>query len=161
MGALIYSCSTEQRRSEQRLQAVHLTLNISLFLSPGVQPLPVRQRADAGQCLLQEAGGQKVAQHGQPQLHQEVHQAVEWRLVHAGDDPEGTEAFCQHTLLPFSLVVHSGAQRTTTHCCCRFICLLTQRSSVWGLVTSSDVVADRKLTVAAKHARTSQSKASV
>lgn len=55
----------------------------------GVQPVPVRQRADACQRLLQEAGGQEVAQHGQPELHQEVHQALERRLVHAGDHPEG------------------------------------------------------------------------
>lgn len=57
----------------------------------GVQPLPVRQRADAGQRLLQETGGQEVAQHGESQLHQEVDQAVERRLVHAGDHPEGSD----------------------------------------------------------------------
>ena len=62
-----------------------------ISLSPGVQPVPVRQRADARQRLLQEAGGQEVAQHGQSELHQEVHQALERRLVHAGDHPEGTE----------------------------------------------------------------------
>lgn len=33
-----------------------------------------------------------MAQHGQSELHQEVHQALERRLVHAGDHPEGTES---------------------------------------------------------------------
>lgn len=41
----------------------------NLLLSAGVQPLPVRQRVDASQCLLPEAGGQEVAQHGEPQLY--------------------------------------------------------------------------------------------
>lgn len=31
-----------------------------------------------------------MAQHGEPKLHPKVHQALERRLVHAGDDPEGT-----------------------------------------------------------------------
>lgn len=42
-----------------------LRLNaLDLLLSAGVQSLPVRQRVDASQRLLQEAGGQEVAQHG-------------------------------------------------------------------------------------------------
>lgn len=57
--------------------------------STGVQPLPVRQCFDAGQRLLQETGGQEVAQHGQPQLHEEVHQAMERRMVDAGHHSEG------------------------------------------------------------------------
>ena len=65
-------------------------LNCSSFFSPtGVQPLPVWQCVDAGQCLLQEAGGQEMAQYGQSQLHEEVHQAMERRVVHAGHHPEG------------------------------------------------------------------------
>lgn len=73
-------------------RAASYTANLanSQYLSAGVQPLPVRQRADVGQRFLQEVGGQEVAQHGKPQLYQEVHQALERRLVHAGDDPEGT-----------------------------------------------------------------------
>ena len=58
----------------------------------GVQPLPVRQRFDAGQRLLPETRRQEVAQHGQPELHEEVHQAVEWRVVNAGHHPEGISA---------------------------------------------------------------------
>lgn len=44
-----------------------------LFLPSGVQPLPLRQRSDVGQRLLQETRRQEVAQHGQPELHEEVH----------------------------------------------------------------------------------------
>lgn len=64
-------------------------LTIPPPLCSGVQPLPVRQRFDAGQRLLQETGRQEVAQHGQPELHEEVHQAVERRVVDAGHHPEG------------------------------------------------------------------------
>lgn len=61
------------------------------FLPPptGVQSLPVRQCFDAGQRLLQKTRGQEVAQHGQPELHEKVHQALERRMVHAGHHPEG------------------------------------------------------------------------
>lgn len=62
---------------------------LCFYLPPGVQPLSVRQRVDAGQRLLQEAGRQEVAQYGQSELHAEVHQALEWGLVHAGHHPEG------------------------------------------------------------------------
>lgn len=30
-----------------------------------------------------------MAQHGKPQLHPQVHQAMEWREVHAGHDQKG------------------------------------------------------------------------
>lgn len=82
---------------------LHSTLSDSNLTSPscppGVQPLPVRQRADASQRLLQEAGGQEVAQHGQSELHQEVNQALERRLVHAGDHPEGSGTHFDGSLL--------------------------------------------------------------
>lgn len=55
----------------------------------GVQPLPVWQCSDAGQRLLQETRRQEMAQHGQPELYEEVYQAVEWWMVNAGHHPEG------------------------------------------------------------------------
>lgn len=63
---------------------------VCLFIpQTGFQPLLVRQCSDAGQRLLQEAGGQEVAQHGQPQLYEEIHQAMERRVVHARHHPKG------------------------------------------------------------------------
>lgn len=45
----------------------HQIFCVPLFL--GVQPVPLRQRVNAGQCLLQEAGRQEMAQYGQSKLH--------------------------------------------------------------------------------------------
>lgn len=59
------------------------------FVFADLQPLLVRQCSDAGQCLPQEAGGPEVAQHGKPQLYTQVHQAMEWREVHAGHNKKG------------------------------------------------------------------------
>lgn len=77
----------------------------------GVQLVPVRQRADASQCLLQEVRGQEVAQHGQPELHTEINQALEWRLVHAGDHPEGTTMSFTENMLAVSRKPSDSGER--------------------------------------------------
>lgn len=56
-----------------------------LLLFAGFQPVPVWQCAHAGQCFPQKTGGQEVAQHGKSELHEEIHQTLEWRTIHARD----------------------------------------------------------------------------
>lgn len=57
----------------------------SFLLFAGFQPVPVRQCAHAGQCFPQKTGGQEMAQHGKSELHEEIHQALERRTIHARD----------------------------------------------------------------------------
>lgn len=69
---------------------------ISSFSSIDHQPLYLRHRAAAGQHLPQKVGRQEVAQHGQPQLHQEELQALAGGQKHAGYCEKGTVGN-QHT----------------------------------------------------------------
>ncbi len=83
-------CCVLQRHKQQQQQNHRMLLSKCACSPPtGVQPLPLRQRFNAGQRLLQETGGQEVAQYGKPELHEEVHQAVEWRMVDAGHHSKG------------------------------------------------------------------------
>ncbi|CAG13603.1 unnamed protein product, partial [Tetraodon nigroviridis] len=54
------------------------------------QPLYLRHSAATGQYLPQKVGRQKVAQHGQPQLHPEELQTMARGKKHARDCEKGT-----------------------------------------------------------------------
>lgn len=56
-----------------------------LLLFAGFQPVPVWQCAHASQCFPQKTGGQEMAQHGKSELHEEIHQTLERRPIHAWD----------------------------------------------------------------------------
>lgn len=92
-----------------------------LFFLPFIldhQPLHLWYCSSAGQYLPQEAGGQKMAQHGQSQLHPEELQTLARGQEHAGDCQKGRRYLkrCRGFLL-FGLcgrlsVKHAGIMHT-------------------------------------------------
>ena len=69
---------------------VSFLIAFSSFCSIDHQPLYLRHSAATGQYLSQKVGRQEVAQHGQPQLHQEELQTLAGGQKHAGDCEKGT-----------------------------------------------------------------------
>lgn len=57
-----------------------------------------------------------MAQHGKPELHQKVHQAMERRLVDAGDHPEGKTRTSDLVLL-LLLLFNEGLPMQHNSCC--------------------------------------------